>query len=102
MLIDAKLEVGDLAIRAYGLENRLRLLQEELSECAVEVNHYFRGRKDARAHLCEEMADVIVMLAEVWPEFGGEVGAWLDKKSVRACARIMDRLKEVGSACAKD
>ena len=93
MSIDTHFTMGDQAIKAFGLENRLRLLQEELCECSVEVNHFFRGRENARESLCEEMADVLLMMSEVWTEFGAEVDQWLEKKSARCMKRIVDKLK---------
>lgn len=94
MLIETHFDGGDKGILAYGLENRLRLLQEELCECGVEVNHYFRNREGAREHLTEEIADVILMISEVWPEFGNEVDAWLKQKSLRCMNRIEARLRK--------
>ena len=83
---------GARALDAFGLSDRLRLLQEELCEAAVEISHFERGRIYGRDHLAEEIADVLVMIDEVWTELGADVEPWIARKRARMLERIADRI----------
>lgn len=53
------------AIQTYGIESQMRMLQEECGELIVAVGHYLRGRNGSLANLCEELADVRIMVEQM-------------------------------------
>lgn len=53
------------AVETYGTDAQLRMLQEECGELIVAVGHYLRGRNDSLANLCEELADVRIMVEQI-------------------------------------
>jgi len=59
------------AAREYGEDHQLRMVQEECSELAVVLHHYFRGRADLQK-VAEEMVDVQIML--------DQLGIFVEKK----------------------
>ena len=53
------------AVETYGMDAQMRMLQEECGELIVAVGHYLRGRNGSLANLCEELADVRIMLEQM-------------------------------------
>lgn len=53
------------AVETYGMDAQLRMLQEECGELIVAVGHYLRGRNGSLANLCEELADVRIMVEQM-------------------------------------
>lgn len=55
----------------YGLENQLRILQEECAELIQAVSKYLRAKEAGKptamqyASLMEEIADVVIMTAQI-------------------------------------
>ena len=60
--IDEKLLLR--AIGAYGVESQMRMLQEECCELAHAVSKFLRRRDDDH-QLESEIADVLIMIAQV-------------------------------------
>ena len=79
------------AIRAFGGRAQLVVAVEELSELQKEICKYLRGF-ERRAELCEEMADVRIMLdqLEVLFDCREEVEAERRKKLERLRARLQE------------
>ena len=75
------------AMRHYGLENRMSLMQEELAEAIAAISHFRRGRENAREEVAEELADVTVVLEHLLVEFGPEIARWRVMKKDRLRAR---------------
>ena len=79
----------------YGLDNQLRILQEECAECIQAVSKYQRA-KDAgkpiaqtKTALMEEIADVMIMVAQISAIFSGEaLSAMVDNKLTRQLGRM--------------
>jgi NTP pyrophosphatase (non-canonical NTP hydrolase) len=78
------------ALRKYGAEAQLHMLQEECAEVIQAVNHLLRS-KCTEDKLIEEIADVQLMIHQVRLMFGSEkVDEMVEKK-----ARLLDkRLKK--------
>lgn len=53
------------AVETYGIDAQMRMLQEECGELIVAVGHYLRGRSGSFANLCEELADVKIMIEQM-------------------------------------
>ena len=53
------------AVETYGIDAQMRMLQEECGELIVAVGHYLRGRNGSLANLCEELADVKIMVEQM-------------------------------------
>ena len=53
------------AVETYGMDSQMRMLQEECGELIVAVGHYLRGREGSIANLCEELADVKIMVEQM-------------------------------------
>lgn len=53
------------AVETYGIDAQMRMLQEECGELIVAVGHYLRGREGSLANLCEELADVRIMVEQI-------------------------------------
>jgi len=76
------------AIEAYGDYEQRQIAVEELAELIVALKHYERQRVGADA-VVEEVADVIIVLAQLVAMFGEEaVEAEVAKKSERLMLRI--------------
>ncbi len=50
----------------YGFDNQLRKLTEEMAELTVAIHHYLDRKDDtSKASLCEEFADVEIMMDQI-------------------------------------
>ena len=50
----------------YGFDNQLRKLNEEMAELTVAIHHYLDRKDDtSKASLCEEFADVEIMMDQI-------------------------------------
>lgn len=58
-------EIEKDAVMTYGADSQMRMLQEECGELIVAVGHYLRGREGSIANLCEELADVKIMVEQM-------------------------------------
>lgn len=79
----------------YGLDNQLRILQEECAELIQAVSKYQRAQDagkpilQAKTALMEEVADVMIMITQVVIVFSGDaLSTIVDSKLDRQLARI--------------
>lgn len=79
----------------YGLDNQLRILQEECAELIQAASKYQRAQDarkpilQAKTVLMEEVADVMIMIAQVVSVFPGKaLSTIVDSKLDRQLARI--------------
>lgn len=72
-----------LAVSTFGKESRTQLLFEEMSELQEAICKFNRGR-DTADHVCEEIADVMIMCLQMAHIFGEkEVEKWANAKMLR-------------------
>ncbi len=90
-LTDTEAQTANKAYEKLGLANRLNILQEELGEAVAAVSHFRRGRLNAQSELAEELADVLVVIATLLPQFEPDIMYWVHAKF----ERLNDRLKKL-------
>ena len=66
LLMDASL--ARQAMRHFGLDAQLQILQEELAEAIVAISHLRRGRCGSREDLVDAIGDVLVMIDQLRTE----------------------------------
>jgi NTP pyrophosphatase (non-canonical NTP hydrolase) len=77
------------ALETYGDYEQSQIAVEELAELIVALKQYERKRID-RSAVCEEIADVCVVLAQLVDVFGrGEVTRIAEEKQNRLMQRIV-------------
>lgn len=77
-----------LAVSTYGKEAQTQMLFEEMSELQNALCKYARGRDNAD-HVCEEIADVMIMCMQMAQIFGQkEVEKWANQKMLRLAERL--------------
>ena len=84
----------------YGLDNQLRILQEECAELIQAASKYLRAQEagkpiaQSKAALLEEVADVMIMVEQVKGIFtGAALDAMLESKLDRQLRRIRSEEK---------
>lgn len=79
-----EIDVIGSAIDHYGAEHQTIVAIEELSELQKELTKHIRGKANLD-HIAEEMADVEIMLMQLYRIFGnkGKVEDWMDIKLKR-------------------
>lgn len=88
----------------YGLDNQLRILQEECAELIQAASKYLRAQEagkpiaQSKAALLEEVADVMIMVEQVKGIF---TGAALDAMIESKLNRQIDRIRSETSEQAK-
>lgn len=85
------------AINAYGTEEQVRMIYEEMCELGVALSKYHRdpGMKTVR-DVQEEIADVQIMLEQAKEMFGrSEVEWFLQEKTERLRKRVEEKLEAV-------
>lgn len=85
------------AINAYGTEEQVRMIYEEMCELGVALSKYHRdpGMKTIR-DVQEEIADVQIMLEQAKEMFGrAEVEWFLQEKTERLRKRVEEKLEAV-------
>ena len=85
------------AINAYGTEEQIRMIYEEMCELGVALSKYHRdpGMKTVR-DVQEEIADVQIMLEQAKEMFGrAEVEWFLQEKTERLRKRVEEKLEAV-------
>lgn len=83
------------AINAYGTEEQIRMIYEEMCELGVALSKYHRnpGMETVR-DVQEEIADVQIMLEQAKEMFGrAEVEWFLQKKTERLRKRVEEKLE---------
>lgn len=80
------------AVETYGVDAQMRMLQEECGELIVAVGHYLRGREGSLANLCEELADVKIMVEQIEIALNNPaVEEWYIRKLERLKSRLTKR-----------
>lgn len=82
LLVDAGLAAQ--AVRRFGLDAQLQVLQEELAEPIVAISHLRRGRRGAREEVVEELGDVLVLIDQLRTE--PFMAAEIDQSVARKCS----------------
>ena len=78
------------ALKTFGLESQLRMLQEEAAELIVAIHHKYRGRVDDDT-LLEEIADVEIMLSQVKQAFSIGQFEKLKAKKLRRLQALINK-----------
>lgn len=79
------------AVETYGIDAQMRMLQEECGELIVAVGHYLRGRNGSLANLCEELADVKIMVEQMEVALDNPaVEVWYNNKLERLKKRLTE------------
>lgn len=81
------LDILNKAIETYGAENQERVAVEECCELCVAIAHKQRGREH---NLCEEIADVEIMLEQL--KIINKCGLLVDKIKKEKIARLKNRV----------
>lgn len=91
-------EICAKAIKAFGIRSQVDMMQEEMDELGVALNHWKRGRaKDDE--VITEIADVIIMAVQMGIIFGeDEVTAEVNRK----LERLGKKLNEAGARTTKE
>lgn len=76
------------AIKTYGKESQTQMLFEEMAELQDALCKLARGR-DTRTHVCEEIADVLIMCLQIAQIYGPKaVESWINIKISRLKNRL--------------
>lgn len=87
-----EMEVLSKAVKVYGVENQLSMLQEECCECSVAINHLRRQRITLHG-LINEMVDVEIMIDQMKLIYPSEV--W-NKIKHEKLERLKNNLEKEG------
>lgn len=87
-------ELYKRALQAWGPENQRGMLAEECSELAVAVSHFKRGRIEVDG-LCEEIADVEIMIGQMRIMYGSIVDRIKNNKLSRLEKRLENENKSL-------
>ena len=87
LLMDASL--ARQAVRHFGLDAQLQILQEELAEAIVAISHLRRGRCGSREDV-DAIGDVLVMIDQLRTE--PFMADELDASVALKCERLRARL----------
>lgn len=80
------------AVSTYGKEEQTQMLFEEMSELQDALCKFRRGR-DTADHVCEEIADVMIMCFQMAYIYGSEnVERWAENKIARLSERLRDKI----------
>ena len=87
--------VCQAALDKYGLKSQTMMVMEEMAELQKELCKHLRGA-DNKAHIAEEIADVIIMLEQMIlaHDIAGMVRIQLASKIHRLDKRLKDAKKE--------
>ena len=81
-------------LRLNGVNYQYRILQEECAECITAISHYARHRDGSFKELMEELADVLICIAEFYTIHGENIAYYWDKKISRLRKKIDEKQKE--------
>ena len=91
-------ETTERAIKAFGMKNQLRQLQEELCEMEIEIHKFFRGRPE---HMVDEIADIFIVFNQVERYLGHEyIQRAIDRKQ-KKLKGYLDHRDEREKKCTK-
>lgn len=81
------------AIETFGREPQMRMVQEECAELIQAINKYIRkGNGEGSSNLCEEIADVEIMIAQLRIMLNAD--AVIDGIKESKIERLKNRLNE--------
>ena len=80
------------AVDTYGMENQMKVLQEECGELIVAASHYQRGRVNAFDNIVEELADVTIMVKQMLYALNAEI--LFEEYCEKKINRLKNRLAE--------
>ena len=91
-MLDQELETfAKIALMNYTPKSQMEMAEEECAEFIVAMRHFQRGRLDAREAVMEEIADVIIMMAQMRQQFGATIiDSIIQHKVDRELKRISD------------
>lgn len=79
------------AIKLFGVNTQLDLIQEECSELITAISHYKRGKQNSSQEVKEELADVIIMIRQASIIFGEkDIQNIIDVKMKRLAKRLKE------------
>lgn len=77
----------------YGFDHQLRKLTEEMAELTVAIHHYLDRKDDeSKASLCEEFADVEIMIDQIRYLMPQRFDLWRHEARDYKLARQMNRI----------
>jgi len=92
---DSDEAILDGALGLWGLHHQIGKVSEECGELLTSLNQFNENRATKEA-VAEEVADVIIMMAQMSKAFGDElVQSFIDKKLSRLSVRIASRSETI-------
>lgn len=71
-------------VNKWGEINQLRQTQEEAAELITAISHFLREKEGAKENLYEEIADMIIMINQLFYILGEDnIQDWVSKKIAR-------------------
>ena len=83
------MNIYEEAIKEYGDTSQIGMMVEEASELILALRHFDRGRNTFK-NVCEEIADVEIMCAQMRIIFGNEIVEDCKSKKLK---RLQKRLE---------
>ena len=99
MTIEKRCEIYRAAVKKYGRVHQILKAIEELSELARALvrDLPLDAPKEAEVNVCEEIADVEIMLGQLWLLYDTtEIGEWKDSKLERLARMVGVEIGEEG------
>lgn len=82
------------AVATWGEKLQHGILQEEAAELIQAISHYSRGKDGSYSQFCEEMADCLICLCQMWLLHSENINYYYDKKVKRLKERLNKLHKE--------
>ena len=84
------------AIKKWGKQSQINMLHEEIGELLQAINKFLRKPQDwnTRDNLCEEIADVEIMLEQLKLIIGGNPRAGIHVHKRQKLERLKERLEQ--------
>ena len=76
------------ALSTYGETAQQRILQEECAELIAAISHLHRKRPEALKEFLEEVADCLIVLAQMYLLYPGQINSFLHEKLKRLDKRL--------------
>ena len=91
------IESSRKAVNTFGTKQQMRHTQEECAELIVAISHWFRNREDSEKEVAEDLADVIIMCAqmtEAYESAGYSTEKFILKKLDKLNSQIAEKEKK--------
>jgi len=85
--------VYQMAVEKWGEKAQLEMMQEECAELITAISHFNRGRITSD-ELCGEIADVQIMIQQMYPIFSSWGTHRITAAYDRKISRLIERLKQ--------